>query len=68
MQGCLAKFLQNKSIQQTLLQTGYRKLIQHANNDDYWGDGGNGTGKNRLGTILEIVRTGIRDQLKIQQN
>jgi predicted NAD-dependent protein-ADP-ribosyltransferase YbiA (DUF1768 family) len=29
-------------------------------NDKYWGDGGDGTGKNMLGYSLEIVRNELR--------
>ncbi|EPT0382498.1 NADAR family protein [Listeria monocytogenes] len=32
------------------------KLEQHSENDHYWGDGGDGSGKNRLGKILMKVR------------
>lgn len=32
------------------------KIIEHTENDDYWGDGGDGKGKNKLGQILMVVR------------
>ncbi len=34
--------------------------IQLTANDKYWGDGGDGTGKNMLGKSLEIVRNELR--------
>jgi predicted NAD-dependent protein-ADP-ribosyltransferase YbiA (DUF1768 family) len=35
------------------------KLIEQTQNDAYWGDGGNGSGKNMLGRILMEVREKI---------
>jgi len=32
------------------------ELIEHTKKDSYWGDGGNGSGKNKLGKILMKVR------------
>jgi predicted NAD-dependent protein-ADP-ribosyltransferase YbiA (DUF1768 family) len=31
-------------------------LIEHTVKDKYWADGGNGTGKNRLGFLLMKLR------------
>ena len=38
-------------------------LIEHTRNDSYWGDGGDGTGKNRLGFCLMKVRDLLRQDL-----
>ncbi len=51
-----AKFSQNANIQQILLATKNAILVEHTTNDNYWGDGGDGTGKNMLGLILMFVR------------
>jgi ribA/ribD-fused uncharacterized protein len=59
---CLAKFTQNKDIQKILLGTGDATLVEHTRNDSYWGDGGDGSGKNRLGYTLERVREVLRNQ------
>jgi len=56
----LAKFTQHADIQQQLLDTGDAVLIEHTENDDYWGDGGDGRGKNRLGRILMEVRETLK--------
>ncbi|MBW4623769.1 MAG: NADAR family protein [Cyanosarcina radialis HA8281-LM2] len=58
-----AKFTQHPNLASMLLSTGNRKIIEHTENDDFWGDGGNGRGKNMLGIIL--MR--IRDELMAQQ-
>ena len=39
-----------------LLDTGSLILVEHTANDRYWGDGGNGTGQNRLGRLLMELR------------
>jgi N-glycosidase YbiA len=52
-----AKFEQNPQLKQLLVATGSAKLIEHTESDAYWGDGGDGSGKNMLGQILEKVRS-----------
>lgn len=52
----MAKVLQHEDVRMILLSTGTAKLIEHTRNDNYWGDGGDGTGKNMLGKILMSVR------------
>lgn len=55
-----AKFEQHPDIRQQLLDTGEAKLVEHTANDAYWGDGGDGHGKNMLGRILMEVREQLR--------
>src|SRR5262245_39878445 len=55
-----AKFSQHDDIRQVLLSTGDAKLVEHTENDSYWGDGGDGRGKNMLGRILMEVREELR--------
>ncbi|MFC2585604.1 MAG: NADAR domain-containing protein, partial [Corynebacterium matruchotii] len=43
-----------------LLSTGDAYLIEHTKNDSYWADGGDGSGKNRLGEVLMAVRDSLR--------
>jgi N-glycosidase YbiA len=54
-----AKFDQNPAVKKLLLATGNAILIEHTKNDKYWGDGGNGKGKNMLGKILMEVRAAV---------
>lgn len=54
------KFSQNSDIKELLLSTNDSEIIEHTSNDSYWGDGGDGSGMNRLGYILMIVRDKLR--------
>jgi len=51
-----AKFSQHEELRAKLLNTGEARLVEHTKRDRYWGDGGDGSGKNRLGKILMKVR------------
>lgn len=55
-----AKFTQHEELTAILLGTGDALLIEHTANDNYWADGGDGSGKNRLGEILMQVREELR--------
>jgi ribA/ribD-fused uncharacterized protein len=58
-----AKFAQHPGLRSMLLGTGDAELIEHTRNDRYWGDGGDGTGRNRLGELLVEIRTHLRKEL-----
>jgi ribA/ribD-fused uncharacterized protein len=51
-----AKFTQHSDLKNKLLSTNGSILVEHTVNDKYWGDGGDGSGKNMLGKILMEVR------------
>lgn len=57
-----AKFTQHLDLKKNILNTGDAKLIEHTRNDSYWGDGGDGTGKNMLGITLMKVREALRKE------
>ena len=52
----LAKFQQYTKLKDILLATGDVVIVEHTKKDKYWGDGGDGSGLNRLGQILMQVR------------
>lgn len=51
-----AKFEQHPTLADLLRATREAKLIEHTENDNYWGDGGDGSGKNMLGRLLMEIR------------
>lgn len=64
----LAKFSQHEELQELLLSTGEAKIVEHTDNDDDWGDGGDGSGKNMLGRILMQVRETLRQEERKAEN
>jgi ribA/ribD-fused uncharacterized protein len=57
-----AKFMQHEQLWSILDATGDAKLVEHTEHDDYWGDGGDGSGKNMLGQILMRIRAELRQR------
>jgi len=57
-----AKFTQHKDLKKILLETDDALLIEHTHKDFYWGDGGNGSGKNMLGKLLMEVREELKNE------
>ena len=55
-----AKFTQHPELREQLLTMGDAYLIEHTRSDSYWGDGGDGSGRNMLGRILMEVRDELR--------
>ncbi|MFM7983287.1 MAG: NADAR family protein [Candidatus Fonsibacter sp.] len=51
-----AKFDQYPELKQLLLSTAGKSLVEHTENDNYWGDAGDGSGLNRLGELLVELR------------
>lgn len=56
-----AKFSQHKELKKILLDTGDSTIVEHTKNDSYWGDGGDGSGRNQLGKTLMKVREDLRN-------
>ncbi len=59
-QALRAKFTQHDDLRILLLGTGEAVLVEHTEKDHYWGDGGDGSGKNRLGQLLMEIRSELR--------
>ena len=57
-----AKFAQHDDIRDVLFSTGTAVIVEHTVNDRFWGDGGDGSGKNWLGRILMEVRDEFASQ------
>ena len=51
------KFTQHVTLLKLLVGTGNALIVEHTANDSYWGDGGDGTGRNMLGVLLVRLRT-----------
>lgn len=61
-----AKFTQHIDLQTKLLTTGDAIITEHTKNDFYWGDGGDGSGKNMLGKLLMELREKLRESRGIE--
>jgi ribA/ribD-fused uncharacterized protein len=57
-----AKVLQHESIKKTLLSTGDAILVEDTYKDSYWGNGGDGSGRNQLGKTLMRIRKELMDE------
>ena len=57
------KFEQHEDIKENLIDTGLRPIVEHTKDDNFWGDGGDGTGKNILGKILMKIRNTYYEKL-----
>lgn len=55
-----AKFTQHEDLKEILLETNDAMLVEHTGNDHYWGDGGDGSGKNMLGKLLMELRETLK--------
>lgn len=53
--GTQSKFLQNQDLAMLLINTSSARLVEHSV-DKLWGDGGDGSGQNMNGKILEKIR------------
>lgn len=61
LQALRMKFSQNPDIAKELMATGDAIIIEHTRNDAYWADGGDGSGKNKLGLLLMQVREELKN-------
>lgn len=61
-----AKFTQHRKLRELLLATGDAVLVEHTRNN-YWGDGGNGSGRNMLGRLLMETRARLRQEERPKQ-
>lgn len=57
-----AKFRQHAELGELLVATHGSTLVEHTEKDSFWGDGGDGSGRNMLGRILMDVRDVLRGE------
>jgi ribA/ribD-fused uncharacterized protein len=50
-----AKFSQHRDVRNVLFATGEATFVEHFPKDNHWGDGGDGSGRNRLAQLLMQV-------------
>ncbi|KAL6068895.1 NADAR domain-containing protein [Balamuthia mandrillaris] len=62
----LAKCRQHKDVSRLLLSTGNAPIHYCSPDDAYWGNAGDGTGRNQLGKTLEIVRGKLRREAEMK--
>jgi ribA/ribD-fused uncharacterized protein len=55
----IAKFNQREDLCAALYSTGEEELVEASPTDYYWGIGKDGTGLNKLGRMLQLVRAGL---------
>jgi ribA/ribD-fused uncharacterized protein len=61
MKAVTAKFNQHNELREILVSTGNAILKEHTELDHYWADGGDGSGRSRLGEALMIVRSSFSE-------
>ncbi|MDJ0735223.1 MAG: NADAR family protein [Nostocaceae cyanobacterium] len=61
-QAVLKKFETHGDIREILLGTGDKLIVENSPIDYYWGCGADGSGKNKLGEILMVVRDILRQR------
>ena len=54
------KFILHRDLGKKLVETHDKQLVEHTANDAYWGDGGDGSGQNKLGKLLMQVRSELQ--------
>ena len=57
----IAKFRQNETLKKELIDTKESYIVEQAVDDDYWGCGADGKGKNILGRLLMYVRDELKE-------
>jgi ribA/ribD-fused uncharacterized protein len=62
-----AKFMQHHRIKVELLNTKGFCIVEQTVNDHYWGDGGDGSGKNMLGVLLMELRKSLEEICPIKE-
>ena len=51
------KFQTHPELRKLLIETGEQEIVENAPGDYYWGCGADGSGRNKLGIILQEIRS-----------
>jgi hypothetical protein len=62
----IAKFTQNEDLKVAVLSTGNEELIEISPTDYYWGIGRKRTGENKLGRMLQLIRSKLHNCTSIE--
>lgn len=54
------KVLQHEEVRKALIETSNEEIIEENPNDDFWGNGKDGTGENQMGKLLIKVRNDLK--------
>lgn len=66
--GLVAKFTQHPDLETLLISTQNKMLVERSDIDDYWGDGKDGNGKNRLGCLLMRLRRKKLKEIQLKRD
>ncbi|KAI6653299.1 hypothetical protein LOD99_3823 [Oopsacas minuta] len=66
LHGLRLKFEQHEGLRHFLVQTGNATLVYDTERDEYWGYGIAGSGKNRLGGLLMLVRKEFHELSRVE--
>jgi ribA/ribD-fused uncharacterized protein len=66
LRGVLRKFETHVDIRDILLATGELEIVENAPADYYWGCGTDGSGQNKLGQTLMVVRALLRSRVDLK--
>lgn len=64
LSGLQAKFAQHPELMDSLISTGSKLIVEYSEKDKFWGDCGDGSGQNILGSLLMKIRTALFENLE----
>lgn len=62
---CRAKLEQHELVKQTLIESGNKEIVEMNPNDDFWGYGPDGKGRNELGKIWMKLRKEVQQHASV---
>ncbi len=68
LSGVMCKFATHQRPREILIATADEEIVEASPSDTYWGCGADGSGKNRLGQLLMLVRERLRESASGQED